>query len=133
MPRRSSPHPTEAELEILNVLWRSGPSTVREVHEALQADRQTSLTTTLKLLQVMTEKGLATRDMQARPHRYSAAKPEERTQAGLLNELAQRAFGGSMRKLLVRAVEEGDLSAEELSDIRELIDRARKDQRGGRP
>ena len=133
MPRRSSPHPTEAELEILNVLWREGPSTVRQVHETLQADRQTSLTTTLKLLQVMTEKRLAARDGEARPHRYSAAKPEKKTQAGLLNELARRAFGGSMRKLLVRAVEEGDLSAEELSDIRELIDRARKDQRGGRP
>jgi len=133
MPRRSSPHPTEAELEILSVLWRSGPSTVREVHETLQADRQTSLTTTLKLLQVMTEKGRVTRDEEARPHRYSAAKPEKRTQAGLLDELARRAFGGSMRKLLVRAVEEGDLSAEELGDIRKLIDRARRDQRGDRP
>ena len=125
MPRRSSPHPTEAELEILSVLWRSGPSTVREVHEVLQADRQTGLTTTLKLLQVMTEKGLATRDEQARPHRYSAATPEKKTQAGLLGELA--------RKLLVRAVEEGVLSAEELGDIRKLIDRVRKDQGGGRP
>jgi len=116
-------------LEILNVLWREGPSTVREVHEALQSDRRTSLTTTLKLLQVMTEKGLATRDGEARPHRYSAAKPEEKTQAGLLNELAQRAFGGSMRKLLLRAVEEGDLSAEELGDIRRRIDAVRRDQR----
>jgi len=133
MPRRSSPHPTEAELEILNVLWREGPSTVRQVHETLQADRQTSLTTTLKLLQVMTEKRLATRDEEARPHRYSAAKPEKKTQAGLLDELARRAFGGSMRKLLVRAVEEGDLSEEELGDIRKLVDKVRNNQRGGRP
>ena len=132
MPRRASPHPTEAELEILGVLWRSGPSTVREVHDALQADRSTSLTTTLKLLQIMTEKGLTVRDEEARPHRYSAARPKEKTQAGLLDELARRAFGGSMRKLLVRAVEEGDLSAEELRDIQKLIDRVRSDQRGGR-
>jgi len=117
-------------LEILSVLWRSGPSTVREVHEALQADRETGLTTTLKLLQVMLEKELTTRDEEARPHRYSAAKPEKNTQAGLLAELVRRAFGGSMRKLLVRAVEEGDLSAE---DIQELVDRVREDQRGGRP
>ncbi len=133
MPRRPSPHPTEAELEILNVLWRRGPRTVRQVHEALQADRETTLTTTLKLLQVMTEKGLSTRDAAARPHRYIATKPEKRTQAGLLDELARRAFGGSMRKLLVRAVEEGDLSAEELDDIQKLVDKLRKGQRGGRP
>lgn len=132
MPRRSSPHPTEAELEILSVLWLSGPSTVREVHQALQVDRETGLTTTLKLLQVMTEKGLATRDEKARPHLYRAAKPERNTQAGLLDELARRAFGGSMRKLLIRAVEEGDLSAKELGDIRKLVDRVRKDQQGGR-
>ena len=133
MPRRSSPHPTEAELEILNVLWRSGPSTVREVHEALQGDRQTSLTTTLKLLQVMTEKKLVIRDEEVRPLRYRPARPKERTQAGLLDELARRAFNGSMRKLLVRAVEEGDLSPEELRDIRKLVDRVHKGQRGGRP
>ena len=132
MPRRSSSHPTEAELEILNVLWRSGASTVREVHEALQADRKTGMTTTLKLLQIMADKGLVTRDDEIRPHRYSAAKPEEKTQAGLLDELARRAFGGSMRKLLIRAVEEGDLSAEELGKIRKLVDRACEDQRGER-
>jgi len=81
----------------------------------------------------MTEKGLTTRDEEARPHRYRAAKPEKRTQAGLLDELARRAFDGSMRKLLVRAVEEGDLSPEELNDVRKLIDRVRKDHPEGRP
>ncbi len=130
MPRRSSSHPTEAELEILNVLWRSGASTVREVHEALQADRKTGMTTTLKLLQIMADKGLVTRDDEIRPHRYSAAKPEKKTQAGLLDELARRAFGGSMRKLLIRAVEEGDLSPEELGKIRILVNKACEDQRG---
>ena len=129
MPRRPSSHPTEAELEVLNVLWRRGPSTVREVHETLQADRQTGLTTTLKILQVMTDKGLVTRD-DARPHRYAAATPEDRTQSGLLNDLIERAFDGSARKLLIRAVEDADLSSEELEEIRRLIDSPRRGERG---
>src|ERR1700704_6588640 len=102
MPTRSSTHPTEAELEVLSILWRRGPSTVRDVHEVLQADRDTSLTTTLKILQVMIEKGLTTRT-DSRPQVYSAAKPEEKTQAGLLRDLVRRAFDGSVRKLMVRA------------------------------
>ena len=130
MPRRASPHPTEAELEVLNVLWQRGPSTVREVHETLQADRQTSMTTTLKILQVMTEKGVTVRDEQRRPHRYSPSAPAEKTQAGLLDDLVQRAFGGSVRKLLVRAVEAGDLTSDELREVRKLIDDVRKEQRG---
>ncbi|MHC4717129.1 MAG: BlaI/MecI/CopY family transcriptional regulator [Planctomycetota bacterium] len=133
MPRRSSPHPTQAELEVLNVLWQLGPSTVRAVHETLQADRQTSLTTTLKLLQVMTEKGLTVRDEQARPHRYAPAAPAEKTQAGLLDDLVQRAFGGSVGKLMARAVEEGRLSGDELGEIRKLIDDVRKGKRGEKP
>jgi predicted transcriptional regulator len=131
MPRRSSPHPTEAQLEVLSVLWRRGPSTVREVHDALQVDRETTLTTTLKLLQVMTEKGLVVRDDESRPHRYRAAAAQSKTQAGLLDELANRAFDGSLRKLLIRAVEEGSLTGGELREIRELIDRVRKNGRGG--
>jgi BlaI family transcriptional regulator, penicillinase repressor len=131
MPARPSAHPTEAELEILNVLWLRGPSTVRDVHEALQADRDTGMTTTLKLLQVMTDKGLTTRT-DARPQVYSAASPAETTQAGLLKELVRKAFGGSVQKLMVRAVQDGDLSADELREIRELIDTSRKGKRGGK-
>ena len=130
MPRRSSPYPTEAELEVLNVLWQLGPSTVREVHETLQADRTTSLTTTLKLLQVMTEKGLTVRDQDARPHRYAPAASAEKTQAGLVDDLVQRAFSGSARQLVVRAVEEGNLSGEELGEIRKLIDEVREGKQG---
>ena len=131
MPRRSSSHPTEAELEVLAVLWRHGPSTVREVHETLQADRRTSLTTTLKILQVMTEKGLTVRDG-SRPHQYSAAKPQERTQAGLLDDLVQKAFGGSVSKLLIRAVEDASLDGRELREIQKSIDNVRKGRRGDR-
>ncbi len=126
MPRRTSSHPTEAELEVLNVLWRRGPSTVREVHETLQADRQTTLTTTLKILQVMTEKGLTMREADSRPHRYKPTAPEEKTQVGLLDDLAQRAFNGSVRKLLMRAVEDAGLTDRDLQELRRLIDGVRR-------
>jgi BlaI family transcriptional regulator, penicillinase repressor len=131
MPTRPSSHPTEAELEALAVLWRRGPSTVRQVHEALQADRTTSLTTTLKTLQVMTAKGSVIRSDE-RPHRYTPAKPQEQTQDGLLKDLARRAFGGSARKMLIRAVETGEMTGEELGEIRKLIDQLRKQKGGAR-
>ena len=130
MPRRASHYPTQAELEVLNVLWQRGPSTVREVHETLQADRRTSMTTTLKILQVMTGKKLTLRDEKRRPHLYSPSVPAEKTQTGLLDDLVQRAFGGSVRKLLVRAVEAGDLTGDELRAVRKLIDNVRKEQQG---
>ncbi len=129
MPTRPSRHPTEAELEALTVLWRRGPSTVRQVHEALQADRKTSLTTTLKTLQVMITKGSVVRSDE-RPHRYTPAKPEERTQVGLLKDLVQRAFDGSVQKMLIRAVEAGGMTEKELGEIRKVIDKLRKQKRG---
>jgi BlaI family transcriptional regulator, penicillinase repressor len=130
MPRRTTNHPTEAELEILTVLWRRGPSTVRQVHEILQADRSTTLTTTLKLLQTMTAKGITTRG-DGRPQLFSAAVPEERTQAGLVRDLVHRAFAGSVGKLVMRAVEESDLSDAEVRKIHNLIGRYRRTKRGG--
>ena len=133
MPRRSSPHPTEAELEVLSVLWRQGPSTVREVHETLQADRNTALTTTLKILQVMDEKGLVVRRRDRYPQRYSAAVSEKKTQASLVKDLARRAFKGSVEGLLIRAVEEGELSADELRKVQEVIDGVRRERGGGKP
>ncbi len=132
MPRRPTSQPTEAQLEILSVLWQHGPGTVRQVHERLQVDRQTSLTTTLKILQVMADKGLVLREENVRPHRYAPTKPKEKTQANLLADLAQRAFCGSVRKLMVRAVEDGALTSKELAEIRALIDSVRKQKRGKR-
>ncbi len=129
MPRRASAYPTQAELEVLNVLWRRGPSTVRQVHRALQADRQTALTTTLKILQVMVEKGLTTRT-DTRPHAYSAAAAQAKTQAGLVADLVRRAFDGSVGKLLVRAVEDARLSSDELREIHLAIDKLRGSKRG---
>jgi BlaI family penicillinase repressor len=131
MPARASNYPTEAELEILSILWRRGPSSVRDVHEILQADRATGMTTTLKILQVMTEKGLTTRS-DSRPQLYTAAKPEERTQAGLLKDFVRKAFDGSVQKLMIRAVEDGGLNADELKEIQKLIDTFRKEKRGNR-
>jgi BlaI family transcriptional regulator, penicillinase repressor len=126
MPRRVSEFPAESELEVLTILWREGPCTVRRVHECLQGDgRATSLTTTLKTMQIMVEKGFLTSDGE-RPRVYAAAEPAARTQVGLLRRLAAKAFDGSVGNLLVRAVEDGDLSKEELREIQRLIERAAK-------
>lgn len=131
MPRRASPHPTQAELEVLNVLWRRGPATVRQVHQALQADRQTSLTTTLKILQVMMGKRLVMR-RGSRPHAYTAARPQAKTQAGLVADLVRRAFNGSPRKLVLRAMEDARVSGGDLAEIQQVINRIRKRKRGAR-
>ena len=131
MPTRPSTSPTHAELEILTILWRQGPSTVRQVHEILQADRRaTAMTTTLKILQVMTDKGLTTRT-DSRPQLYAPAKPAERTQSSLLKDFVRKAFDGSVHKLMIRAVEDGNLKPEELDQIQQLIDNARKPQTRG--
>ena len=130
MPRRASSQPTEAELEILNVLWQQGPSTVRQVHETLQADRHTSLTTTLKMLQVMTIKDLVVREDTSRPHKYRPSLPEGKVQLQLLDDLVQRAFGGSASRMLVRAISGKRLTKEELQEIRKLIDAIRKEAGG---
>ena len=114
-------HPTEAELEILRVLWSRGASTARDVHETLVAGRLTTFSTTLKLLQIMFGKGLVARRDVRRPHVYQAAIPEEKMQQQLVADLLQRAFGGAARKL-VAALTASNLSDEELAEIRHLLD-----------
>jgi BlaI family penicillinase repressor len=122
-----TPHrPTEAELEILRVLWERGPSTVRQVHESLTVARETGYTTTLKLMQIMTDKGLVTRDESTRTHVYAARASQEMTQSQLVNDLVDRAFGGSAAELVLRALSTHKASDEELSEIRRLIDEARQ-------
>ncbi|MEW6157123.1 MAG: BlaI/MecI/CopY family transcriptional regulator [Verrucomicrobiota bacterium] len=120
MPKRNLPRPTEAELAILRVLWQHGPSTVRQVHEALERD--TGYTTVLKLLQIMTEKGLVTRDDAERSHVYSARLAQEETQRQLLTDLLDRAFAGSAQKLVLQALSMKKASAGELAEIRRLLD-----------
>jgi BlaI family penicillinase repressor len=121
MARRPTPRPTDAELSILRVLWERGPSTVRQVHDVLSVDRDFAYTTTLKLLQLMTEKGVAIREEDGRVHLYRAAVAQEETQRHLIRDLVDRAFGGSPSQLVMQALAAKPASAEELREIRRLL------------
>jgi BlaI family transcriptional regulator, penicillinase repressor len=128
MTRTPAPRPTDAELAILRILWERGPSTVRQVHDILGRERQAAYTTALKLLQIMTEKGLVERDERDRTHIYRTRLSEETTQRQLVRDLVDRAFGGSSSKLVMQALASKRASAEELRDIRKAIDGARHDK-----
>ena len=128
MSRAPAPRPTDAELAILRILWDRGPSTVRQVHDVLANERQAAYTTALKLLQIMIEKGLVERDERDRTHIYRARLSEETTQRQLVRDLLDRAFGGSSGKLVMQALATKRASAEELKDIRTLIDGARNEK-----
>jgi BlaI family penicillinase repressor len=121
------PLPTGAELDILAVLWRLGPSTVREVHDALNKD--SAYTTTLKQMQVMFEKGLLKRSERFRSHIYDAVIPKEQTQQQLAGDLLARAFAGSARELMLGALSAKPASKEELSEIRRMIQAFEKGKR----
>ena len=128
MSRMSTPRPTDAELAILRILWERGPSTVRQVLERMTTERQPGYTTALKLLQIMTEKGLVDRDERDRTHIYRARLSEETTQRQLVRDLVDRAFGGSAGKLVMQALATRRASVEELKNIRQAIDEARNDR-----
>jgi len=117
--------PTPVELAILQVLWQHGPSTVRQIHSALKNERDTGQSTTLKMVQVMTEKGLVLKDESVRPQVYRPARPAEQTQLQLIDELIQRAFGGSASQLVLRAASAKRITPEELAEIRKLVQRAK--------
>lgn len=104
------------------MLWEHGPSTVRQVHEVLDGRRATGYTTVLKLLQIMAEKGLATREESTRAHVYRAAAAREETQGQLVGDLVDRAFGGSAAELVMRALSTRPASREELDEIRKMLD-----------
>jgi predicted transcriptional regulator len=127
MARHKTPGPTDRELAILRVLWERGPSTVRQVNEAISADRTTGYTTTLKLMQIMTEKGLVVRDESDRTHVYKANVAEEQTQRQLVGDLMDRAFGGSARKLVMQALAAKKVSGGELAKVKQLLDKLRED------
>jgi predicted transcriptional regulator len=116
-----SPKPTEAELAILRVLWQRGPSTVREVHGALNAVKRTGYTTVLKFMQIMTEKGLVTRDEVPYAHVYQARLPQQQAQRTLVADLLDRAFEGSMSGLVLQALSSRKATPEELSEIRKIL------------
>jgi len=117
------PNPTTAELEILGVLWEHGPASVRDIQRRLNAVKPTGYTTVLKLLQIMHEKGLVSRDETTRPQIYSARRPREDTQRQLLSDLAQRAFGGSVKALVLQALATRKSSPAELEEMEALLDR----------
>jgi predicted transcriptional regulator len=129
---RTVPKPTDAELAILRVLWERGPSTVRQVHELVARDRPAAYTTALKLLQIMTEKGLVDRDERERTHIYRARLSEEQTQRQLVRDLLDRAFGGSASKLVMQALATRRASPDELREIRNAIDAAKNEREARR-
>lgn len=114
--------PTSSELEILRVLWVRGPSTVREVHEALSEKKELGYTTVLKLLQIMTAKGMVRRDEGQRAHVYEACQPATETKRQLVGDVLQRVFEGSASELLIHALEGRRTSRKELEELRRLID-----------
>jgi BlaI family transcriptional regulator, penicillinase repressor len=124
---RKLPRPTEAELEILQVLWQQGACTVRDVHEVLHRRDGTGYTTALKMLQIMHDKGLVERDERQRAHVYSAAVSKERTQRKFLSDILQRVFDGSPSRLVLQALGDHKASREELHEIRALLNRLDKD------
>jgi len=121
MARQKSAIPTERELAILRILWELGSATVRQVNEAMNEDSTTGYTTTLKLMQIMTEKGLLLRDDSQFKHIYRPAISEERTQNQLVGDLLDRAFAGSAEKLVMRALSAKKVSAKELVKIKKML------------
>jgi predicted transcriptional regulator len=116
------PRPTDAELDILTILWSRGASTVREVHEEIAQRKPTQYTTVLKTLQIMAEKGLVRRDEKERAHVYEASRPREWTQRQLAGDLLQRAFAGSAKSMLVGALSARKASKEELAELRKMLE-----------
>lgn len=123
MAKKITPQPTTAELEILQILWNNGPSTVRLVNEKLNDKKAVGYTTTLKMMQIMTEKNLLVRDAQSRSHIYRPNFAQQETQGQLLDSLLQNAFGGSASNLVMQALGNHKTSKEEIIQIRELLDK----------
>ncbi len=122
MKKRLKTRPTSSELQILNMLWILGTATVRSVHEALPQESRRGYTTTLKLMQIMVEKGFVVRDESSRSHVYRAVLTRENVQGRLVGDLMNRAFDGSAAKLVMKALSEKPASAEEVAQIRRVLD-----------
>jgi len=122
MPRHPSPQPTQVELQILRILWEDGPSIARHIHDSLQASKQTTYSTTVKMLSVMLDKGLLKRDDEVRPQVYRAAAPRQRTQMQMLSDLIEKVYDGSAATLMQHAISSKKASADEIAEIRRLLD-----------
>jgi predicted transcriptional regulator len=129
MKKKKITKPTEAELEILQILWENGPSTVRFINDKLNRSRSVGYTTTLKIMQIMTEKDLVKRNEENRSHIYTAAYKREETRKVLLDKLIKTAFGGSSSKLVMQALGNKKTSKEEIEEIRKFLDEIEKDQK----
>jgi predicted transcriptional regulator len=123
MAKNELPQPTDRELTILGILWDTGSATVRQVNELMNKNKATGYTTTLKLMQIMVEKGLLVRDDSQFKHIYKPAISQEKTQKQLVGDLLERAFSGSAEKLVMRALSAKKVSAKELSKIRKMLDK----------
>ena len=126
MARHATPRPTDVELQILEVVWQRGASTVRQVHDVLASGRNTGYSTTLKMMQVMREKGLLVRDDSVRPQLYNAVQSLERTQLQMVDDLVHRAFRGSAKKLLMRILSANRVPPEELAEMQKLIEETKR-------
>lgn len=122
MPPTPSPFPTASELEILQVIWQRGPSTVREVFNTLADSREIGYSTVLKFMQIMTEKGTLVRDESVRPQIYRTARPQHHTQQGIVKDFVTRVFGGRSAGLVMQALSDRKSTAEERRQIRALLD-----------
>lgn len=122
MARSPSAQPTDVELQILNVLWEIGPATVRQVHDALTATKETDYATTVKMLRVMLEKKLVSRNDKVRPLVYRAAATQERTQKNMLGDLVDRLYAGSAKTLVMHALSRRKASANDIAEIRRMLD-----------
>lgn len=123
------PRPTDAELEILTVLWSIGPATVRDVYEVIRRRRRAQYSTILKFMQIMSEKGLVHRDESERAHVYEPSKPREWTQRQLAGDLLDRAFSGSAKALMIGALSARKASKEDLAELRNLLDELPTEQK----
>jgi len=129
MKRKKNLKPTDSELEILQVLWKLGSAPVKQVNDSLNKKKETGYTTTLKLMQIMFEKGLLTREKSGRSHIYNAAYREEETQQAVLDRILESAFGGSAGKLIMQALGNKNLSKDERESIKELIDKMERKEK----
>ncbi len=123
MARQKVSGPTDKELAILGILWNNGPSTVRQVNEEMNKQQRTGYTTTLKLMQIMTEKELVLRDDSKFQHIYKPAVSEEKTQKQVVGDLLEKVFSGSAEKLVMRALSAKKVSAKELAKIKKMIEK----------
>jgi predicted transcriptional regulator len=123
--KQTPPQPTQVELEILNLLWEHGPCVLGQIHEAVSAQSDRAYSTTRKMIQVMRDKGLVTCDESVKPQVYSATMPKEQTQLKLLEDLANRAFGGSTQKLVMSLLSAKRVTMEEVQEMQRLVQKAK--------